>query len=80
MKMKHYKLYEIESILMFKLINNTMFSETGKQCENNTKHNFLYTYHATHFGIDTTWRMGDAKQRFGFIYNWSANQRNYYTS
>ena len=34
-----------------------------------------------HVGIDdTTWQNGDAKQRFSFIDNWSANQSNYYST
>ena len=33
MKMKHF-IYKLACILMFKLINNAMFSETGKQFEN----------------------------------------------
>ena len=33
-----------------------------------------------HFGIGTIWWTGDKKQRFSFIYNWSADQRNYSTS
>ena len=32
------------------------------------------------FGIDTTRRLDDAKERFSFTYNWSANQRNYSAS
>ena len=39
-----------------------------------------YRYHAVNFGIDTIWQMGDAKQGFSFMYNWSANQRNCATS
>ena len=31
----------------------------------------------TWIGIDTTWQMVNAKQHFSFIYNWSANQRDY---
>ena len=31
-----------------------------------------------HFGTGTTWRMGDKKEQFRFIYHWSANQINYY--
>ena len=38
------------------------------------------TFDVIHFGIDTTWQTGDVKERFSFIYNWSANQRNYSTS
>ena len=30
------------------------------------------THDAMHFGIDTTWRMDDAKERYSFIYNCSA--------
>ena len=38
------------------------------------------TADAMHFGVDTTWLTGYAKERFSFIHNWSANQRNYSTS
>ena len=35
-------------------------------------------YDAMHFGIKD--RTGDPKERFSFIYNWRAKQRNYSTS
>ena len=37
-------------------------------------------HNVMHFGIDTTWQTHDVKERFGFIYNWSANQRNHSNS
>ena len=32
-------------------------------------------FHAIDFGIDTTWWMGDTKQCFSLIHNWSANEK-----
>ena len=52
--------------ILFTLVNNMMFSETGKQF-------------SKEFEIDTWWT-GDTNQHFSFIHNWSASRRNYTTS
>ena len=70
-----FSLYRIDFICVLKWL----CIETSANLSNPSQ--TALPYNAMHFGIDTTWQMVDAKERFTFMYNnWSADHRNYSTS
>ena len=54
----------------FHLCRNDFVSKQAYTFQNRPR--LHYTDDAMHFGIDTTWRTGDAKERYSFIYNCSS--------